>query len=439
MNKGIAFTIGTLSLAALLLQASPALSQSISPSPTFYHDVQPILEKHCQNCHRPGEMAFPLITYNQAAPRARVIAESAVSKKMPPWLADPNYGRFANDPSLTMDEIKLLSTWAKSGAHAGNPRDMKPAPHMTNGWNISAPDDVIEMPKAITLARKGDIDYTYEIVPTHFREDRWVQMAELRPTSRDHVHHGVVYIRPPDSKWLRKAPVGVPFTEDTLTDEQGRREAQWTDSDILLVYAPGSSPVILNSGMAKLIPAGSDLVIQMHYMAMGDAASDRPAIGLVFAKQQPKQRVLTLQLTNDHFVIPPHADDYRVEARGSLPNDATLLGFFPHMHWRGKKFEYNIIHPDGRIEPLLKVRWDFEWQLTYQLTEPRPLKAGTVLQAVAWYDNSSGNPHNPDPNQEVRWGDQTYDEMMVGFFDVAVSADVDKWKYFMRGGNVPVH
>jgi hypothetical protein len=199
MNKGIAFTIGTLSLAALLLQASPALSQSISPSPTFYHDVQPILEKHCQNCHRPGEMAFPLITYNQAAPRARVIAESAVSKKMPPWLADPNYGRFANDPSLTMDEIKLLSTWAKSGAHAGNPRDMKPAPHMTNGWNISAPDDVIEMPKAITLARKGDIDYTYEIVPTHFREDRWVQMAELRPTSRDHVHHGVVYIRPPDS------------------------------------------------------------------------------------------------------------------------------------------------------------------------------------------------------------------------------------------------
>jgi hypothetical protein len=174
-------------------------------------------------------------------------------------------------------------------------------------------------------------------------------------------------------------------------------------------------------------------------MAMGDAASDRPAIGLVFAKQPPLQRVLTLQLTNDHFVIPPRADDYRVEARGSLPNDATLLGFFPHMHWRGKKFEYNIIHPDGRIEPLLKVRWDFEWQLTYQLAEPRPLKAGTVLQAVAYYDNSSANPHNPDPNQEVGWGEQTYDEMMVGFFDVAVTADVDKWKYFMRGSKAPGH
>ena len=191
-------------------------------------------------------------------------------------------------------------------------------------------------------------------------------------------------------------------------------------------------------GMAKLIPAGSDLVIQMHYMAMGDAASDRPAIGMrIREAAATPARADSAQLTNDHFVIPPHADDFRVEARGSLPNDATLLGFFPHMHWRGKRFEYNVVHPDGRIEPLLKVRWDFEWQLTYQLAEPRPLKAGTILQAVAYYDNSSSNPHNPDPHEEVRWGEQTYDEMMVGFFDVAVSADVDKWKYFMRGGKAP--
>ena len=147
--------------------------------------------------------------------------------------------------------------------------------------------------------------------------------------------------------------------------------------------------------------------------------------------------MLTLQLTNDHFAIPAHADDYRVEARGTLPNDATLLAFFPHMHWRGKRFEYNLLHPDGHIEPLLKVRWDFEWQLSYQLADPLPLKAGSVLQAVAWYDNSSQNPHNPDPDQEVRWGEQTYEEMMVGFFDVAVAADLDKWKYFMRGDGVP--
>jgi hypothetical protein len=437
MSKRYVFAIAIGGVAVLLLPATSAYSQVSSAGPTFYRDVQPIIEKHCQNCHRPGEMAFPLMNYDQAAPRARAIRDAVVSKKMPPWFADPSYGHFANDPSLLPGEIKTLSMWAENGARAGDPREASPLLRRAEGWNISAPDAVIEMPKAVDLAPKGDIDYTYEIVPTRFREDRWVQMAELRPSSREHVHHAVVYIRPPDSKWLRHAPIGVPFTEDTLTDEQGRRDTHWTDSDILLVYAPGSSPEKWASGMAKFVPAGSDFVIQMHYMAMGHAASDRTAVGLVFAKQPPQQRVLTLQLTNDHFVIPPHADDYRVEARGSLPNDSTLLGFFPHMHWRGKRFEYNLVHPDGRIEPLLKVHWDFEWQLTYRLAEPLPLKAGTVLQAVAWYDNSSNNPHNPDPSEEVRWGEQTYEEMMVGFFDVAVAADVDKWKYFMRGnGNV---
>jgi hypothetical protein len=291
------------------------------------------------------------------------------------------------------------------------------------------------MPKAVALASHGDIDYTYEIMPTRFSEDRWVQMAELRPSSRANVHHAVVYIRPPGSKWLHGAPRNVPFTTENLKDEAGRRDTHWTDSDILLVYAPGSSPEMWAPGMAKFIPAGSDLVIQMHYMAMGQSVSDQTSIGLVFAKKPPQRRVLTLQLTNDHFVIPAQDGNHRVEARGSLPNDATLISFFPHMHWRGKQFEYNLIRPDGQIEPLLKVHWDFEWQLTYQLAQPLALRAGTVLQAVAWYDNSTKNPHNPDPNQEVRWGEQTYEEMMVGFFDVAVAADLDKWKFFMRDGS----
>ena len=437
MNRIRAYTLAAGSIAAFLLHASTALSQSRPASTTFYRDVLPVLQKHCQSCHRPGEMAFPLMSYDQAAPRARAIRDSIVAKKMPPWFADPGYGHFANDPSLSPIEIKALTTWAESGAPAGDPREAPPPVRMAEGWNISQPDVVIAMPKPVTLAAKGDIDYTYEIVPTQFHEDRWVQMAELRPSIRDHVHHAVVYIRPPDSKWLRAAPAGVPFTTGNLTDEQGRRDTHWTDSDILLVYAPGSSPEVWPPGMAKFIPAGSDLVIQMHYMAMGHAASDRTSVGLVFAKQPPRQRVLTLQLTNDHFVIPPQDSDYRVEARGTLPNDATLLRLFPHMHWRGKQFEYNLIHPGGRIEPLLKVHWDFEWQLGYQLAEPLPLKAGTVLQAVAWYDNSSSNPHNPDPSQEVRWGEQTYEEMMVGFFDVAVAADLDKWKYFMRGSSSP--
>ena len=416
-------------IAAMLLPGSMALAQQVPIAPTFYRDVLPILEIHCQNCHRPGQMTFPLTTYDQAAARAGAIKASVVSKKMPPWLADPTIGHFANDPSLSASEIKILCAWVDRGARPGDPRDAKPPKKLPESWNIS-PDVVFEMPQAVSLAPRGDIDYTYEIIPTHFQEDRWVQMTELHSSSSEHVHHAVVYIRPPDSKWLRGAPVGVPFTADTLTREQARRDAMWTTSDMLLVYGPGSSPEIYPPGMAKLIPAGSDLVIQMHYMAMGRAARDRSGIGIVFAKQPPGKQVLTLQLTNDHFVIPARDSDARVEARGTLPSDTLLLGFFPHMHYRGKRFEYNIVHPDGRIEPLLKVRWDFQRQLSYQLAEPRFLKAGTVLQAVGWYDNSKNNPHNPDPDEEVRWGEQTYEEMMVGFFDIAVPRDTDKRKYF---------
>jgi hypothetical protein len=174
----------------------------------------------------------------------------------------------------------------------------------------------------------------------------------------------------------------------------------------------------------------------MHYTANGQAGSDQASIGLVFAKQTPKQRVLTLQLNDHALLIPPNTDDFRVEVMGTLPNDATLLSFFPHMHLRGKRFEYDIVNADGTVETLLLVsHYHFHWQLSYRLAEPRFLKAGTKLRAVAWYDNSRNNPHNPDPDALVRWGDQTYDEMMVGFFDVAVPADVDKEHFFIRAQN----
>ncbi|MGH9746714.1 MAG: c-type cytochrome [Candidatus Acidiferrales bacterium] len=402
-------------------------------APTYYRDVLPILQQRCQSCHRPGEIGpLPLVTYEQAREEARSIAFITANRKMPPWFADPRVGHFSNDPSLTADEIATLAAWLKAKAPAGDPHDSPPAQEWTNGWNIPEPDAIVTMTKPVALPARGEIEYTYEIVHTNFTEAKWVQLSEIRPSSRENVHHAVVYIRPPGSNWLEHAPIGVPFTASDLTDEQSRRDAHWTDADILLVYAPGSSPDRWPDGMAKLIPAGSDLVFQMHYVTHGAAASDQAAIGLVFAKQTPERRVLTLQLTNDHFVIPPGADNYRVEARGTLPNDATLLSFLPHMHLRGKRFEYNIVHKDGTIEPMLRVNWDFYWQLSYRLAEPRKLAAGTELQAVAWYDNSKANTHNPDPTVAVRWGDQTSDEMMVGFFDVAVGADLDKWKYFVR-------
>jgi mono/diheme cytochrome c family protein len=416
----------------------PGATQSANrdTNATFYRDVLPIVQQHCQRCHRAGEIApMSLVTYDEVRLYAPVIAKYVAERKMPPWFADPQFGHFSNDPTLTPQEIATLVAWVNAGAVEGNSRDAPPPRHWTQGWNISQPERIITMPKPVVLPARGDVDYTYEIVPSKFTQDEWVQMSEIRPSSRENVHHAVVYIRPPESKWLRSAPVGVPFTAADLSDEESRHGGHWTDSDVLLVYAPGSLPDQWPAGMAKFVPAGSDLVFQMHYTTHGRAVSDQTSIGIVFAKEPPKQRVLTLQLTNDHFVIPPGADDFRVEARGSLPNDAVLLSFLPHLHLRGKAFEYNILSRGEKPETLLRVNWDFYWQMSYRLAEPLPLKAGTELQAVAWYDNSRNNPHNPDPDAAVRWGDQTYDEMMVGFFDIAVRADLDKWKFFVRPDN----
>ncbi len=375
---------------------------------------------------------MPLVTYDEARPYARAIADSVRQRKMPPWFADPRVGHFSNDPSLTPQEIETIVSWADSGAPAGDPRDAPPPRQFAQGWIIPQPDLVVQMPMPVAIPASGDVDYTYEIVHTGFTAGKWVRMSEIRPSSRENVHHAVVYVRPPGSQWLQHAPIGVPFTASDMTDEEDRRDTDMTTAEILLVYAPGSSPDNWPEGMAKYIPAGSDLVFQMHYTTHGRATTDRTSIGLIFAKHPPKQRVLTLQLNNDRFVIPPGVPDFRVEVHGSLPNDAVLLSFFPHMHLRGKRFEYNILHPDGSIVPLLRVNYDFYWQLSYRLAEPLPLKANTVLQAVAWYDNSKNNPHNPDPDSAVRWGDQTYDERMVGFFDVAVPANLDKQHYFIR-------
>ncbi len=402
---------------------------------TFYKNVVPILQEHCQSCHRAGEIGpMPLVSYEQVRPWARAIRERVVRRNMPPWFVDrtkeAQYLRFSNDPSLTAAQIQEIAEWADSGAPAGDPHDAPAAKQWTDGWNIDSPDVVFQMPTAVKLPASGDIDYTYVIVPTGFESDRWVRMSEIRPTDRAAVHHAVVYIREPESRWLRGAPIGTPFTASMLPREQDRRDAMWTDNDLLLVYAPGSSPDRWPEGMAKLVKAGSDLVFQMHYTSHGVASEDQTRIGLVFAKERPAKRVLSLQLTNDRFHIPPGVPDYQAEVHGSLPADALLLSFFPHLHSRGKTFTYNLIRTGEKPQTLLKVDWGFHWQMTYRLAEPLALKAGTVLQAIATWDNSLNNPHNPDPDSAVTWGEQTWEEMMVGFFDVAVDVNIDKKAFF---------
>ncbi|MBV8570713.1 MAG: thiol-disulfide isomerase [Acidobacteriaceae bacterium] len=378
---------------------------------------------------------MPFETYAETRPFAAAIRDSTETRDMPPWFADRCCGRFSNDPSLSAEQIRTLAAWAAAQAPAGDVKDAPAPMHWVSGWNIEKPDAVLEMPVAKHLPATGDVPYQYIILPTKFREDRWISMSEIKPGNRMAVHHAVAYVRSPKSHWLRGAPVGVPFAADDLPTEAQKRDAMWTDSDILLVYAPGSQPDQWPSGFAKFVPAGSDIVLQMHYTTHGHPMEDRTSVGLVFSQQPPAKRVLTLQLTNDHFLIPPRDPDHRVEVRGTLPNDALLLSFFPHMHLRGKSFEYNILEPGGRIHTLLRIsHYSFYWQLSYRLANPLPLKAGTKLQAVATFDNSKDNPHNPDPDSAVTWGDQTWAEMMVGFFDVAVDPAVDKQRYFVRSG-----
>jgi mono/diheme cytochrome c family protein len=420
-------------LPLFLLTAFAQTEQAGAQKTTFYRDVLPILQGHCQVCHRAGGIApMAFETYEETKRFAGAIRIATENRTMPPWFAERGIGHFSNDPSLSNQQIASMAAWVEANAPTGNPADAPAAKKWSGRWTIPEPDLTVEMKEGVRIPADGEVDYTYEIVPTNFKEGRWVQGSEILPGMPENVHHAVVYVRPEGSPWLRHAPLGKPFTAPMLPTEEDRRDAMWTDSDILLVYAPGSTPDNWSEGMAKYIPAGADLVFQMHYTTSGKAGTDVTRIGLRFAKEAPKKRVLTLQLTNDHFVIPPGVPDYRVEAWGTLPNDALLLSFFPHMHLRGKRFEYNLVGKDGISETMLRVNYHFHWQMSYRLTEPLELKAGTKLQAVAWFDNSRGNPHNPDPDVAVRWGEQTSDEMMVGFFDVAVDRDFDKTRFFQR-------
>lgn len=375
-------------------------------------------------------MAF--LTYAGTRPWAKAIRQQVMTRKMPPWFADPEHGHFSNDRSLSEVEIRRLAEWVDAGAPAGNAKDAPPPKQWVEGWNIGQPDAVFEMPKPCSIPSRGTVEYQYVILPLHFNEDKWIERVEVRPSNRATVHHAVVYVREPGSKWLEGEPSGELFALPPKSGEL-QNPKSFTTSDVLMVYTPGNSYEEWGGGVAKKIPAGSDLVLQMHYTANGKAASDRTSVGVIFAKQPPRKAVLTLQMGNDRFAIPPGDPNYRVAVSGTLPNDALLIAMLPHMHLRGKAFEYLIHGPNGAVETLLKVsRYDFAWQINYRLAEPRLLKAGTRLEWVGYFDNSPNNPRNPDPSAEVHFGEQSWQEMMIGFFDVVVDVGVSKRKFFER-------
>jgi hypothetical protein len=416
-------TLQGLSLAVVLHFSLAAGLSAQAPPPTFHKDVEPILQKNCQSCHRPGEGGpFSLLTYGDAKLMSSSIKRVVSQKIMPPWYADPKFGHFSNDRSMSAAEIATLVAWVNGGAPEGDAKEAPAAINWVEGWGIPKPDVIFQLPKPFNIPASGTIDYQYVIIPTGFTEDKWVQMAEARPTNRPMVHHIIAYIREPGSSYFKDQKIGEFFVAPPSKEDE-KADTSALPSDFLIGYAPGQPAEILQPGQAKLVKAGSDLVLEVHYMAMGTATTDQARVGLIFARTPPKKRVLTVSASNGTFKIPPGDPNYKVDATFDVATDVTLASIHPHMHTRGKDFEYRIVYPDGRTETILRVpKYNWRWQLWYNLAEPMNLPKGTKIECTAHFDNSADNPENPDPTKTVIWGQQSWDEMMVGFFNLVFDA-----------------
>ncbi len=430
-------TLRSISLASLF--GAAVIAAPVPSTPTFSKDVLPILQRNCQGCHRPGEAApMPFMSYKEVRPWAKAIKGAVLTKKMPPWLADPHYGQFSNERKLTPVEVETITAWADGGAPEGNPKQAPKPVSWVEGWNIGTPDKVFEMPKAFNVPAEGTVEYHYVIIPTGFTKDTWVQAAEVRPGNRGVVHHVIAFIRPPGSKWLKDAPVNEAFipkraarNRQNAEQAAGEEAQSMLGTELLVGYAPGLQEQKFVPGQARLVPAGADIVFQLHYTANGKTATDQTKVGLVLAKEEPKQRVVTLTATEGRFAIPAGDPAYEVKSAFTLQDDSALVWLMPHMHLRGKDFIYTAVYPTGERQVLLNVpKYDFNWQLAYETAKPVVLPKGTRIECVAHFDNSPNNKYNPDPTKVVRWGDQSWEEMMIGWFGVAIDAKADPMKLY---------
>jgi hypothetical protein len=428
----VAGTLLTMSVAAA--GGAPQAQRAPSPeagAPTFSADVAPIMYGKCVSCHRPGEVApMSLITYRDVRPWAAAIRDKVASRVMPPWHADRSHGTFRNEQSLAQSEIDTIVKWVNAGAPEGDPARLPRLPDFPTGWQIGTPDVVFEMKEPFQVPAKGTIEYQYFEVPTNFTEDRWMQAGEVRAGDRAHVHHIIVYVkeaepvRRPTVVSVRPILAGAPAAPQTATPRpvapQGAAPAR-TGDQMLVNWAVGEDAPVFLPGTAKRIPKGASLVFQMHYTTNGTPGTDRSKIGLIFAKEPPEKEIRTGTIANPLFAIPPGADNHRVEAEATFSEDVKVWSMHPHMHVRGKDMTYTATYPDGRSEIVLRVpKFDFGWQTDYWLAQPLSLPKGSKLHVSAHYDNSAANRNNPDPTATVRWGDQTWEEMMIGFFTYTV-------------------
>ncbi|MBI2826287.1 MAG: redoxin domain-containing protein [Planctomycetia bacterium] len=372
---------------------------------TYSNQIARFLQKRCVECHRPGEVApFSLLDYSEVVGWAETMLEVIDEGRMPPWFANPEHGHFLNDARLTSEEKQLFRQWVKNGCPEGDKKDLPPPREFVAGWQIGQPDQVVYMSdKPYQVPAEGVVAYQYFAVDPGFKEDKWVQAVEARPGNRAVVHHIIAFAQAP------------------------RRGGDFRGGGGLAGYAPGDRARIYPPGVATFVPAGSKIIFQMHYTPNGTAQEDRSYVGIKFADPATvKKRARGGAAGNRWFVIPPGADNHEVVSEHLFGGEALLTTLFPHMHLRGKSFRYEAKYPDGTSEVLLDVpHYDFNWQLRYELAEPKLMPKGTKLVCTAHYDNSEENLANPNPKDTVRWGDQTWEEMMIGFFStIPIQDDV---------------
>ena len=405
--------------AAALRAAAPQQQAQPAPGvPTFNRDVAPILFKNCTTCHRPGEIApMSLLTYEDARPYAKAIRDEVSDGVMPPWHAAAPHGTFLNERVLTAAEKDVLVRWANNGAPEGNPKDLPRAPEYTDGWQIGKPDAVFEMTQEYKVPAEGVVQYEYFYIPTNFTEPKWVQAVEVRPGNRAVVHHALVYYRAkPD---LQRTNV-LQFNSETARLPQERTAGTRLNAPkgdlpprrLLATYAPGTNPQIAPAGTAFRLEPGGVIELQMHYTPTGEAQNDRTKVGFVFARMPNVREVRASQFVNGQFTLPAGVADVAVDAEVGFLQDTTVWGLFPHTHLRGKRWRYVLELPDGTKRTILDVpRYDFNWQTYYMFREPLQLPKGAKIISTAWYDNSAANRWNPDAKVDVKWGDQTWEEM----------------------------
>jgi hypothetical protein len=439
-----------------MLLTSPVLLGADAPSPvTYQKDVLPILERNCQSCHRPGQIApMSFLTYESTRPWAKAMKAAVLSRKMPPWFADPRYGHFANDRSLKQADIDTLAKWVDGGAVEGNVKDAPPPVHWPeDGWEIK-PDVIVNGPD-FHVPAKGLVEWTWITVPSGFTKDTWITSIEVRPSDLSVTHHICFNFKPhtPDVEY------NVPVWDEKPRDENGLEAPRpkgsvikrskvsrvTAGSNLQTCYVPGM-PTMDFRGLhaGKLVPAGTDFVFVFHYTPNGKEVDAHVQVGFTVAKEPPQRKFVTVAGTSvtdsDSFAIPPNAPNW--ESPPMVVNfleDAELVWMMPHMHLRGKDMTYQVVHPNGDSEIELSVpHYDFNWQLGYQLATPVKLPKGTRLIGTAHYDNSSNNKYNPNPNQTVYYGDMTWEEMMAPFFGVLVDRSIEDKKVFkyVRGENV---